>query len=60
MMHFDGIKMIGLNKIVKANAEQLSDDAYMFAENDKIFNPDNIFLVVNILFFRSHQDIYLV
>lgn len=60
MRHFDRLELIKLHQLVKTDAEQLSYDANMFTKNNEIPNANDVFLVVDILLFGSHQDVDLV
>lgn len=60
MRHLDWLEVVGLHEIVQADAQKLSHDADMLPEHNEVFNSYNIFLVVNIFFLGSHENVYLV
>lgn len=47
-------EVVGFKQLIKVSCEKFGDDANMLAKNYKIFNPQQIFSVFDILFFDLH------
>ena len=58
--HIQRRKAIGLQQLIQAHGEQLSDYTDVFFEHDEVLDAENVFLVLDIFLLGLHEDVDLV